>query len=77
MKSLQNTKDQRFLTTDHRNVVRENFFRHIGDVMLVLNLFRPTRVINRTNSRLICRPKCKDIDHDAKNTPFTQPKITP
>ena len=61
-----NTKNQRFLMTDHRNVVRQNYFRDIGDVMLVRNLFRLIRVINRTNSRPIWTPTCVDIDHMQK-----------
>ena len=60
--------------TDHRNVVRENFFRDIADVMLVRNLFKPIRVINRTNSRPIWTPTCEDIDHNAKMSSFTPPK---
>ena len=60
--------------TDHRNVVRQNYFRDIGDVMLVRNLFRLIRVINRTNSRPIWTPTCEDIDHNAKITSFTLPK---
>ena len=72
-----NTKNQRFLMTDHRNVVRQNYFRDIGDVMLVRNLFRLIRVINRTNSRPIWTPTCEDIDHNAKITSFTLPKKNP
>ena len=60
--------------TDHRNVVRQNYFRDIGDVMLVRNLFRLIRVIKRTNSRPIWTPTCEDIDHNAKITSFTLPK---
>ena len=60
--------------TDHRNVVRQNYFRDIGDVMLVRNLFRLIRVINRTNSRPIWTPTCEDIDHNAKITSLTLPK---
>ena len=63
--------------TDHRNVVRQNYFRDIGDVMLVRNLFRLIRVINRTNSRPIWTPTCEDIDHNAKITSFTLPKKNP
>ena len=62
---------------DHRNVVRQNYFRDIGDVMLVRNLFRLIRVINRTNSRPIWTPTCEDIDHNAKITSFTLPKKIP
>ena len=65
--SLENTKNERFLTTDHRNVVLENFFSDIGDVMLVRNFFRPIRVINRTKSRPIWTPPCEDIRHIAKS----------
>ena len=63
--------------TDHRNVVRQNYFRDIGDVMLVRNLFRLIRVIKRTNSRPIWTPTCEDIDHNAKITSFTLPKKNP
>ena len=66
--SLENTKNERFLKTDHRNVVFEIFLSDIGDVMLVRNFFRPIRVINCTNSRPIWTPTCEDIDHIAKST---------
>ena len=72
--SLENTKNERFLTTDHRNVVLENFFSDVGDVMLVTNLFKPIRVINRTNSRPIWTPTCEDIDLNTKIPSFTPPK---
>ena len=68
--SLSNINNQRFLTTDHRNVVRENFFRDIEGVTLVRNLFRPIRIINRTNSRTIWTPTYEDIDHNGKRTSF-------
>ena len=64
----QNTKNDHFLTTDHRNVVRENFFRDFGDVTLVQNLFKPIRAINRTNSKPIWPLTCEDIDHIAKRS---------
>ena len=65
------------MTTDHRNVVRENFFRDIGGVTLVRNLFRPIRIINRTNSRTIWTPTYEDIDHNGKKTSFPPPKKNP
>ena len=49
-KSLITTKNVRFLWTDHRNVVHENFFRGPEDMICIKNLFKPIRVINRTNS---------------------------
>ena len=72
--SLENPKHERFLTMDYRNVVLEIFFSDVGDVMLATNLFRPIRVINRTNSRPIWKPTCEDIGHIAKNTSFTPAK---
>ena len=33
-KRLITTKNVRFLRTDHRNVVHENFFRGLGDIIL-------------------------------------------
>ena len=76
-KSLYNTKKERFLTAYHQNVVRENFFRDIGDVMLVRNLFRLIRVINGTNSRPIWIPTWENIDRNAKITSFTPPNKIP
>ena len=49
-KSLKITKNVRFLSMDHRNVVHENFLRGLGDIICTKNLFKPIRVINRTNS---------------------------
>ena len=72
--SLENTKNEPFLTMDHRNVILENFFSDIGDVMLVRNFFRPIRVINRTNSRPIWTLPCEDIRHIAKNPSNPPPK---
>ena len=56
---------------------RVKFFRDIGDVTLVGNLFRPIRIINRTNSRTIWTPTCEDIGHIAKSTSFPPPKKNP
>ena len=53
------------MTTDHRNV---------GGVTLVRNLFRPIRIINRTNSRTIWTPTYEDIGHIAKSPSNTPPK---
>ena len=75
--SLENTKNERFLIMDHRNVVLEFFSSEVGDVMLVRNLFRPIRVINRTISRPIWTPACEDIGHVAKNPSFPPPKKNP
>ena len=72
--SLENTKNERFLTMDHRNVVLENFFSDIGDVLLVRNLFRPIRVINHTTSQPIWTPTCEDIGHIAKIPSSGPPK---
>ena len=49
--SLEMTKNEHFLTTSHRKVVRENFFRDFGYIMLLKNSSRLIRVINRTNSQ--------------------------
>ena len=62
---------------DHRNVVLEIFLSDIGDVMLVENLFRPIRVINRTTSQPIWTPTCEDIGHIVKSTSFGPPKKNP
>ena len=40
-KSLITTKNVRFLRMDHRNVVHENFFRGLGDIICIKNLFKP------------------------------------
>ena len=45
-----------------RTIVRENFFRVFGDVILHESLFKPIRVINRTNSRSIWTRLCEDMD---------------
>ena len=50
------------------------FFRDIGDVTLVQNLFRPIRFINRINSRTIWTPTYEDIGHIAKKTSNPPPK---
>ena len=65
-KSLKTTKNSHFLRTDHRNVVHENFFRDFGDIICIKNLFRPIRVINRTNSWAILTRIGEDIDHFSK-----------
>ena len=65
-KSLKTTKNSHFLRTDHRNVVHENFFRDFGDIICIKNLFRPIRVINRTNSWAIWTRISEDIDHFSK-----------
>ena len=62
---------------DHRNVVLENFFSDIGDVMLVRNVFIPIGVINRTTSQPIWTPTCEDIGHIAKSTSSGPPKKIP
>ena len=49
-KSLYNTKNEHFLTAHHQKVVRENFFRGFGDTLLIKNLFKPIKVINRTHA---------------------------
>ena len=49
-KSLKTIKNSHFLRTDHRNVVHEKFFRDLGDIICIKNLFKPTKVINLTNS---------------------------
>ena len=48
-KSLITTKNMQFRRTDHRNVLREIFFKDLGGVLCIENLFRPVRLINRTN----------------------------
>ena len=65
-KSLKTTKNSHFLRTDHRNVVHENFFRGLRDMICIKNLFKPIRVINRTNSWAIWTPTSEDIDHFKK-----------
>ena len=77
-KSLITTKNIHFLRTDHRNVVHENFFRDFGDIICIKNLFRPIRVINRTNSWAIWTRIGEDIDHFSKwpaNPPTKKKKI--
>ena len=71
-KSLINTKKVHFLRTGHRNVVRENFFWGFGDMTSIKNLFKPIRVINRTNSWGIWTRASEDID-DLKKRPATLP----
>ena len=65
-KSLKTTKNSHFLRTDHRNVVHENFFRGLGDIICIKNLFKPIRVINRTNSWAIWTRISEDVDHFSK-----------
>ena len=65
-KSLKTTKNSHFLRTDHRNVVHENFFRGLGDIIYTKNLFKSIRVINRTNSWAIWTRISEDIDHFKK-----------
>ena len=72
--SLRNTKNERFLAMDHRNVVLENSFSGIGYVILVRNVFIPIGVINRTTFQPIWTPKCEDICHIAKSTSSGPPK---
>ena len=73
-KSLKTTKNSHFLRTDHRNVVHENFFRGLGDIICIKNLFKPIRVINRTNSWAIWTPTSEDIDHLKKRPANPPPK---
>ena len=76
-KSLKTTKNSHFLRTNHRNVVHENFFRALGEIICIKNLFKPIRVINRTNSWAIWTRISEDIDHFSKR-PATPPlKKTP
>ena len=49
-KGLITTKNVRFLRMDHQYVVHENFFRGLGNIIFIKNLFKPIRVINHTNS---------------------------
>eukprot|EP00493_Phyllostaurus_siculus_P004484 UN04505 len=44
----------------------EIFFRDFHDVIWFENLFKPIRVINRTNSRSIWTRTGEDIDHFSK-----------
>ena len=71
-KSLKTTKNSLFLRTNHRNVVHENFFRGLGDIICIKNLFKLIRVINRTNSWAIWTRISEDIDHFSKR-PATPP----
>ena len=52
-----------FLKTDLQNVVRKNFLEDFSDTLWVENMFRPIRVINRTDSEVIWTRICEDIDH--------------
>ena len=72
-KSLITTKNVRFLRMDHRNVVHENFFRGLGDMICTKHLFKPIRVINRTNSWAIWTRTTEDIDHLKKNAQLITP----
>ena len=60
-KSLQNTKIVHFLRMVHRDAVREKFFRDFGKIICIESLFKPIRVINRTNSRSIWTRTDEDI----------------
>ena len=55
-----------FLKTDLQNVVRKNFLEDFSDTLWVENMFRPIRVINRTDSEVIWTRICEDIDHLSK-----------
>ena len=72
-KNLINTKNRHFLRMDHRNVIHENFFRGLGDVICIKNLFKWIRVINRTNSRAIWTRIREGIAHFSKSAPFPSP----
>ena len=48
MKSSKTPKNVHFLVTFYRKVVRENFFRVFGNIILAKSLFRTLRFINRT-----------------------------
>ena len=69
-KNLINTKTKHFLRMDHRHVIHENFFRGIGDVINIKNLFKWIKVINRTNSRAIWTRIGEGIAHFSKSAPF-------
>ena len=62
-KSLQNTKTVHFLRVVHQNAVRENFFRDFGEIICIESLFKPIRIINRTNSWVIWTRTSEDIAH--------------
>ena len=62
-------KNDHFLTTDHRNIERENFFRDFRDVTLAKSLFKSIRAIYGTDSRSIWARTCEDIDHIATPSP--------
>ena len=62
-KSLQNTRIVHFLRMVHRNAVRENFVRDFGKIICFESLFKPIRVINRTNSWVIWTRTSEDIAH--------------
>ena len=69
------TNSFRFLTRDHRKLVHENFFRSSGDIILVKNLFKPIKVIDRTNTLRIWKSarknRChwKKADYDSSRAP--------
>ena len=50
---IKNTKNDQFLMAHYRKVVRENFFRGFGNIILVKSLFKTIRSINPSNSRPI------------------------
>ena len=70
--SLITTKKSHFLRTGHPNVVHENLFRGLGDIICIKYLFNPIKVINRTNSSAIWTRTSEDIDHFEK-WPATPP----
>jgi len=69
-KSLITSKNLHFLRTDHRNLVHENFFRDIGGIIYIKNLFNLIRVINRTNCWAIWTRVDVDMDHFSKRPSF-------
>ena len=50
-----------FLRIVHRNDDRENFFRDFANIICIESLFKPIRVINRTNSWVIWTRTSEDI----------------
>ena len=74
-KRLQNTKIVHFLRMVHRNAVREIFFRDFGKIICIESLFKPIRVINRTNSRAIWTRIGEDIDHLSKRPAAPSPQL--
>ena len=74
-KSLITTKNVRFLWMDHRNVVHENFFRGLGDMICIKNLLQLIMVINRTTA--IWTRVGEDIDQFLKRPPSLACKKIP